>query len=61
MSFLFERKDVEMQSNIKVFRFYKSIEDIKDTLDDIYGIVFEEVKVEIIKKKKPNIIKLSYQ
>lgn len=47
-----------MQSNINVFRFYKSIEDIKDTLDDIYGIVFEEVKVKIIKKKKPNIVKL---
>jgi len=40
-----------MQSNIKVFRFYKSLEDIKDILDDIYGIVFEEVKVGIMKKK----------
>ena len=40
-----------MQSNIKVFRFYKPLEDIKDTLDNIYGIVFEEVKVKLIKKK----------
>ncbi|MBA7620087.1 hypothetical protein ES703_27430 [subsurface metagenome] len=47
-----------MQSNINVFRFYKSTEDIKDILDDIYGIVFEEVKVRPIKKKKPNIVKL---
>ena len=47
-----------MQSNIKVFRFYKSTEDIKDILDYIYGIIFEKVKVKIIKKKKPNIIKL---
>jgi len=47
-----------MKSNIKVFRTYKSKEDIKDILDDIYGIVFEEVKVKLIKKKKPNIIKL---
>lgn len=40
-----------MQSKIKVFRTYKPKEDIKDILDDIYGIVFEEVKVKIIKKK----------
>ncbi len=40
-----------MQSNINVFRFYKSLEDIKDILDDIYGIVFEEVKVELLKSE----------
>jgi len=50
-----------MKSNIKVFRTYKSKEDIKDTLDDIYGIVFEEDKVKLIKKKKPNIVKLLNQ
>ena len=40
-----------MKSNIKVFRSYKSKKEIKDILDDIYGIVFEEVKVKNLKKK----------
>ncbi len=40
-----------MQSKINVFRFYKSIEDIKDILAYIYGIVFEEVKVELLKSE----------
>ena len=47
-----------MKSNIKVFRTYKSTEDIKDILDDIYGIIFEKVKVKLVKKEKPNIVKL---
>ena len=40
-----------MQSNIKVFRSYKSTEDIKDILDYVYGIILEKVEVELLKSE----------
>lgn len=40
-----------MQSNINVFRFYKSTEDIKDILVYIYGIIFEKIEVGLLKSE----------
>jgi len=40
-----------MQSNIIVFRFYKSTEDIKDILAYIYGIIFEKIEVKLLKSE----------
>jgi len=37
--------------NINVIRLYKPVKDIQDILDYIYGIIFEKIEVNLLKKE----------